>query len=253
MASFLVSTPIIDTNLRMAILSFISIITLIFYIFVKNALSVIRVNTITLYKYTVLEVSHNHVMFKVFSKQLVEKVRELDSRKNQTEKGIMQFSFTFTIIPLAKAKGKHIWVGQCILTFFFLSVSRISASSSGKRYEARTGETWWKSSKLAKLVPDNNLNTAAHYSRVRLCDDFLRRYHWVWRARGRLQSHWGYDNTLEVLTDKYYLFSWLILWICFTETLMSVLKSSKCTIYQLWRWMTSWYIFWYLISLILIS
>ena len=124
-ARFLVSTPIIDTNLRMAILSFISIITLIFYIFVKNALSVIRVNTITLYKYTVLEVSHNHVMFKVFSKQLVEKVRELDSRKNQTEKGIMQFSFTFTIIPLAKAKGKHIWVGR-ILTFFFKRFTNFS-------------------------------------------------------------------------------------------------------------------------------
>ena len=56
--------PKILLSLRMAILSFISIITLIFYFFVKNALSVIRVGCgLTVNCSVVLEVSLNVLGF----------------------------------------------------------------------------------------------------------------------------------------------------------------------------------------------
>ena len=46
-------------------------------------------------------------MFKVFSKQLVEKVRELDSRKNQTEKAFHGFLPPALVRDMRREQVKH--------------------------------------------------------------------------------------------------------------------------------------------------
>ena len=71
-----------------AILSFISLVTIIFYFFVKNALSVIRLASAGL-----VAVSTFHIVtaIRVFAKEVVEKVKELDEEKKKTEKAFHDF------------------------------------------------------------------------------------------------------------------------------------------------------------------
>ena len=69
-----------------AILSFISVVTLIFYFFVKNALGVIRVRSN--HAYTLF---WRHVPSKVFAREVVEKVSELEKEKMKTGKAFHDF------------------------------------------------------------------------------------------------------------------------------------------------------------------
>jgi len=71
-----------EKMIGIAILSFISLVTLVFYFFVKNALSVIR----------------------VFAKEVMEKVRELDAEKMKTEKAFHDFLPTTVVRDLKKKK-----------------------------------------------------------------------------------------------------------------------------------------------------
>ena len=68
-----------------AILSFISVVTLIFYFFVKNALGVIRVQqqNLIFLKFT--------LPAKVFAREVVEKVSELEKEKMKTGKAFHDF------------------------------------------------------------------------------------------------------------------------------------------------------------------
>ena len=68
-------------------------------------------------------------------------------------------------------------------------------------------------------------------------DTFLALMNW-WRTV--VLPRWP---LIEAGWTWYLEFSWLISWICSTETLRIVLRSSKCTMFQQWEWMTSWYNF----------
>jgi len=78
-----------------AILSFISLITLLFYFFVKNALTVIR----------------------VFAKEVIEKVQELDQEKMKTEKAFHDF-LPLTIVRDIKLKKVSAENFDCVTIFF---------------------------------------------------------------------------------------------------------------------------------------
>ncbi|XP_071748838.1 uncharacterized protein [Lepeophtheirus salmonis] len=78
-----------------AILSFISLVTLVFYFFVKNALSVIR----------------------IFAKEVMEKVRELDAEKMKTEKAFHDF-LPKTVVRDLKRKRVLAENFDCVTVFF---------------------------------------------------------------------------------------------------------------------------------------
>ena len=87
-----------------AILSFIALVTLIFYFFVKNALSVIRVSEIS-----IGELTSPTKPMKVFAKEVVEKMRELDQEKMKTETALHDFLPTSIVRDLKKKKVCRIY------------------------------------------------------------------------------------------------------------------------------------------------
>jgi len=77
------------------IISFISLVTIVFYFFVKNALDVIR----------------------IFAKEVVDKVKELDEEKKKTEKAFHDF-LPPSIVKDIKEKKQTAERFQCVTVFF---------------------------------------------------------------------------------------------------------------------------------------
>ena len=88
-----------EKMIGIAILSFISLVTLVFYFFVKNALSVIRVSY---HSVTITYITNT--ASQVFAKEVMEKVRELDAEKMKTEKAFHDFLPTSVVRDMKKHK-----------------------------------------------------------------------------------------------------------------------------------------------------
>ena len=89
-----------EKMIGIAILSFISLVTLVFYFFVKNALSVIRVRLQNLWCRPFILATNNQV----FAKEVMEKVRELDAEKMKTEKAFHDFLPTSIVRDMKRSK-----------------------------------------------------------------------------------------------------------------------------------------------------
>ena len=91
-----------EKMIGIAILSFISLVTLVFYFFVKNALSVIRVSGKV--PGDTFWTSQPDLNMQVFAKEVMEKVRELDAEKMKTEKAFHDFLPTSVVRDMKRSK-----------------------------------------------------------------------------------------------------------------------------------------------------
>ena len=84
-----------EKNIGIAVLSFISLVTLVFHFFVRNALSVIRVSEKCSMKRCKCANKSRHSFdnpfIQIFAKEVMEKVRLLDTEKMKTEKAFHDF------------------------------------------------------------------------------------------------------------------------------------------------------------------
>ena len=155
-------------NIGMAILSFISIITLIFYFFVKNALSVIRVN---------IKISNKN-WFDAETEELASKRAQLSCLD------------VLGVFQATGGKSAGAWQPEESNREGF---SRFSSSFTCQGHEERTGEirfcfayheSYWNS---VSLFLANNW-------RVWMCYNLLWRHSWIRGDCDWLYSNWGYQQ-----------------------------------------------------------